>query len=59
MSLGMKLVSAHKILNLNDLICQIDFNTGKRKNVASSFENGFFKLINNSVYDKTMEYLRK
>ena len=59
MSLGMKLVSDHKILNLNNLICQTDFNTDKRRNVASSFENGFFKLINNSVYDKTMENLRK
>ena len=59
MSLGMKLVIAHRILNLNNLICQIDFNTGKRRNVASSFENGFFKLINNTAYEKTMENLRK
>ena len=58
MSLGMKLVSVHRILNLKNLNFQIDFNTDKRKNGASSFKNGFFKLINNSVYHKAMENLR-
>ena len=37
----------------------IDFNTEKRTNDANSFEKGFFKLMINSVYEKTIENLRK
>ena len=37
----------------------INFNTEKRTNAASSFEKDFFKLMINYVYGKTMENLRK
>ena len=36
----------------------INFNTGKRKNAANSFEF-FFKLMNNSIFGKNTENLRK
>ena len=56
----MKLTEIHRVLkfNLSDWMKKyIDFNTEKRANAASSFENDFFKLMINSVYGKTMENL--
>ena len=37
----------------------IEFHAGKWKNAVNSFEKDFFKLINNSVYGKRIESLRK
>ena len=37
----------------------IEFNIDKRTKATNDFEVDFFKLMNNSVYGKTMENVRK
>ena len=61
LELGLKLTKVHRVLSSTQKAWMrpfIEFNTELQKKATTEFEKELYKLMNNSVFGKTMENLR-
>ena len=62
LEMGLRVTAVHRGINFKQspwMEPYIRKNTELRKTAANSFEKDFFKLMNNSVFGKTIENIRK
>ena len=62
LEMGMRITAVHRGISFNQSFWMEPYirkNAELRKTAANSFEKGFFKLMNNSVFGKTIENIRK